>query len=72
MEWTIKLETRTGWGESETIDVAHLQRRVVGLTAEEVGPSLAETKQILGELQRLVLQTSSRNTRSVPASVRRA
>ena len=57
MEWRIKLETRSGWGEVETIEVAHFKRRVVGLTAEEVGLSLEEAKQVLTELQRLVLQT---------------
>ena len=30
MEWTIKLEARSGWGEVETIEVARLNRRVVG------------------------------------------
>ena len=48
---------RSGWGEVETIEVGHLQRRVVGLTAEEVGLTLAEGKELLSELQRLVLQT---------------
>jgi hypothetical protein len=57
MEWRIKLEARSGWGEVETIEVARLKRRVVGLTAEEVGLTLAEGKDLLSELQRLVLQT---------------
>lgn len=57
MEWRIKLEARSGWGEVETIEVAHFKRRVVGLTAEEIGLSLEEAKQVLGELQRLMLQT---------------
>ena len=39
-----QLETRNGWGEVETIEVGKLQRRVVGLTAEEVGLTLAEGK----------------------------
>jgi hypothetical protein len=30
VEWRIKLEARTGWGEIETIEVAHFERRVVG------------------------------------------
>jgi hypothetical protein len=37
MEWTIKLEACTGWGDVETIEVGRLKRRVVGLTAAEVG-----------------------------------
>ena len=34
-----------------------LERRVVGLTAEEVGLTLAEGKALLAELARLILQT---------------
>jgi hypothetical protein len=44
VEWTIKLEARAGWGTTESIEVTHLKRRVVGLTAEEVGLSLEEAK----------------------------
>lgn len=55
MEWRIKLEATSGWGEVETIEAAHFKRRVVGLTAEEIG--LEEAKQILADLQRLVLRT---------------
>jgi hypothetical protein len=40
-----------------TIEVGRLERRVVGLTAEEVGPTLAEGKGLLGDLARLILQT---------------
>ena len=57
VEWRIKLEARNGWGEVETIEVASFKRRVVGLTADEIGLSLEEAKQVLAELQRLVLQT---------------
>ena len=57
MEWVVKLEAKSGWGEVETIEVGRLERRVVGLTAEEVGLTLAEGKNLLGELARLVLQT---------------
>jgi hypothetical protein len=41
MEWVVNLETRNGWGEVETIEVGRLDRRVSGLTADEVGMSLA-------------------------------
>ena len=57
MEWVVKLETRNGWGEVETIEVGRLDRRVSGLTADEVGMTLAEGKNLLGELGRLILQT---------------
>jgi hypothetical protein len=57
MEWVVKLEAKNGWGEVETIEVGKIERRVVGLTADEVGLTLAEGKELLGELGRLVLQT---------------
>jgi hypothetical protein len=57
VEWRIKLEARSGWGEVETIDVARFKRRLVGLAPEEIGLSHEESKQVLAELQRLVLQT---------------
>jgi hypothetical protein len=57
MEWVLKLEAKGGWGEVETIEVGRLERRVSGLTAEELGLTLAESKRLLGELARLVLQT---------------
>jgi hypothetical protein len=57
MEWVVKLETRNGWGEVETIEVGRLDRQVSGLTADEVGMTLAEGKNLLGELGRLILQT---------------
>jgi len=32
MEWLVKLEAKSGWGEVETIEVERLERGVVGLT----------------------------------------
>jgi hypothetical protein len=57
MEWVVKLEAKTGWGEVETIEVGQIKRRVVGLTADEIGLTLAEGKGLLADLARLVLQT---------------
>jgi hypothetical protein len=57
MEWVVKLEAKTGWGEVETIEVGQIKRRVVGLTADEIGLTLEEGKGLLAELARLVLQT---------------
>jgi hypothetical protein len=57
----LKLETRNGWGEMKTIEVGRLERRVVGLTAEEVGLTLAEAKNLLGELGRLVFRPRWKN-----------
>lgn len=53
MEWTVKLEAKTLWGEVETIEVGKIERRVVGLTAEEIGLTLAEGKDLLAGLVRL-------------------
>ena len=36
MEWVLNLEAKSGWGEVETIEVGRLERRVSGLTAEEL------------------------------------
>jgi len=57
MEWVLKLEIRNDFGEMEMIEVGRLERRVVGLSAEQLGLTLAEAKNLLGELGRLVLQT---------------
>jgi hypothetical protein len=57
MEWVVKLEARSGWGEVETIEVGRLARPPSGLAAEEFGLTLAEGKDLLGEPGRLILQT---------------
>jgi hypothetical protein len=57
VEWVLKLEARSGWGEVETIEVGRVERRVAGLTAEQLGLTLAESKTLLSELSRLILQT---------------
>jgi hypothetical protein len=57
VEWTIKLEARSSWGEVETIEVGRLKRHIVSLTADKFGLTLAEGKDLLSELQRLVLRT---------------
>ena len=41
MEWTIKLEARTGWGEVTTCEIGALRRSLGDLTADGVGLSLA-------------------------------
>jgi hypothetical protein len=50
MEWVVKLETKNGWGEVETIEVSRLARRPTGLAAEEFGLILAEGKNLVGDL----------------------
>ena len=42
MEWTVRLEARTGWGEAETVELVSIARPVLAATADDVGLSLAE------------------------------
>ena len=37
MEWTIRLEAKTGWGEEETVEVVSIARPVLAATADDVG-----------------------------------
>jgi hypothetical protein len=57
MEWTIKLEARTGWGEVQTFEIGKLSRRVAGLATDEVGLLLDEVKVLLAELRRCLIQS---------------
>ena len=57
MEWTIKLQARTGWGEATTCEIGALRRSFGGLTADGVGLSLAEAKALLAELQQKIVQS---------------
>ena len=57
MEWTIRLEARTGWGEVTTCEVGALHRSLGDLTADGVGLSLAEAKALLAELQQRIVQS---------------
>ena len=34
MEWTIRLEAKTGWGEVETVEVVRIARPVLAATGE--------------------------------------
>jgi hypothetical protein len=54
MEWTIRLEVKTGRGEGESLDLATITRPAVPavtMAAAEVGLSLAEGKALLAKLQ---------------------
>src|ERR1035441_6539904 len=44
MEWKIRLEARTGWGEATTYEVGVLRRDLGDLTSNSVGLGLAEAK----------------------------
>jgi hypothetical protein len=37
MQWTIKLEARTGWGDTETCEIGTVSRGVTGKSAGDVG-----------------------------------
>lgn len=57
MEWTIRLEARTGWGEVTTCEIGALRRSLDELTADGVGLGLAEAKALLAELQQRIVQS---------------
>jgi hypothetical protein len=57
MQWTIRLEARTGWGETETYEIGTNSRPVTGLRADEVGLLLDEAKAVLAKLQRRMVQS---------------
>jgi hypothetical protein len=55
MEWRIKLEAKTGWGEVTEVEIATLSRRAMSATDEDIGLSLAESKAILASLQQAMV-----------------
>jgi hypothetical protein len=57
MEWTIRLEARTGWGEVTTCEIGAVRRGLGDLTADGVGLGLAEAKALLAELQQRIVQS---------------
>src|SRR3712207_6688607 len=58
MEWTIRLQVKTGRGEVERIDLATITRPAVATaTAAEVGLRLAEAKTLLAGLQASMVRT---------------
>ena len=56
MEWTIRLETKTGWGEMETVELGTITRPVLAATADDVGLSLAEAKSLIARLQDVMVR----------------
>jgi hypothetical protein len=56
MEWTIRLEARTGWGEVTSYEIGFLRRGLHDLSSEGVGLALAEAKALLAELQQRIVQ----------------
>src|SRR3712207_319733 len=51
MEWTIRLEVKTGRGDVESLALATITRPAAMAAAAEVGLSLAEGKALLARLQ---------------------
>ena len=62
MQWTIKLEASTAWGDAQTFEIGRLTRRLTGLPAHEIGLTLDEAKVLLAELQHRVVQTQINET----------
>lgn len=42
MHWTIRLEARTGWGDTETYEIGTISRGVTGQNSGDVGLVLDE------------------------------
>jgi hypothetical protein len=57
MRWTIMLEARSEWGDTQSYEIGTICRRVTGLTADEVGLPLDEAKGVLAELLRRIVQS---------------
>ena len=57
MQWTIRLEARTRWGDTETYEIRTISWEVTGQTAGDVDLLLDEAKAILGELRRRMVQS---------------
>ena len=51
MEWTVRLEVKTGEGEVESLALTTITRPSVMAAAEQVGLSLVEGKALLAGLQ---------------------
>jgi hypothetical protein len=56
MEWTVRLEARTGWGEVETVELVSIARPVLAATADDVGLSLAEANSLMAKLQEAMVR----------------
>jgi len=57
MEWRIKLEAKTCFGEIDEVEIATLSRCTVSATDEDIRLSLAESKAILAALQHAIATT---------------
>jgi hypothetical protein len=55
MKVTVRVEVTTYWDETETFEIDHLERPYRELEPAKVGLSLAEAKDLLHELQRVVV-----------------
>ena len=57
MQWTIMLEARSEWGETQTYEIGTTSRRVTGQSAGEVGLLLDEAKAILAAPRRRMVRS---------------
>jgi hypothetical protein len=51
MQWTVRLETKTGRGEVRTTELVTVSRPVRGATLADIGLGLSEAKVLLAGLQ---------------------
>ncbi|WP_051956138.1 hypothetical protein [Beijerinckia mobilis] len=57
MQWRIKLEATTGWGEVIEYEVGQLERSFLTATIEDFGLALQESKDILHQLQATMVES---------------
>jgi len=59
MKIVIRIELITDWGDANTIEVGRIDRPSQTLDPESVGPSLADGKCLLHNLQQAVIPTQT-------------
>ncbi len=57
MDWTLTVETKTGWEETKKHHLGTIHRGINDASEETVGLRFGEAKTILHRLQRLIIQS---------------
>lgn len=71
MNVTVRVEITTDWDETETFEICQLERPYRELEPAKVGLSLAEGKDVLHRLQRLVVPFRAMSGRRISQPHRR-
>ncbi|MDO9713070.1 hypothetical protein [Paracraurococcus lichenis] len=59
MQWTVRLEAKTGHGELETTELVTLRRPVAECSLPDLGLALAEAKALLTKLQWIMVRSQA-------------